>query len=403
MKLNDRTVTATKPALPPNKSEAIIFCEDTPGFGIRIRAGGSRSWIYQFDLPGGRTRRITLGKFPKVSARQARETVETLASKLGLGIDPAQEKLDRRIHGDTFEGVKNLYLAAQAKRLKPRSLIEVERHLTVHCKPLHKLAVDKIGRRDIAELLTTIANSKGPVAANRVRSSISAMLNWALRAGRAENNPAAFVNKEREQSRARVLTDDEVAAIWQALPEGHYGTILKLLFLCGARRNEIGNLAWSEVDLERGLITLPPERVKNNRPFEIPITAPMLALLAATPRVTGRHFVFGYGNGGFSGWSRCKERLDQAINAERDSPLAEWSLHDARRYLSTRLSDLGTPPHICEQILNHQSHRSGVASVYNKSRYAKEVREALTRWGRHIQSITAAKSPRRAKKARRAA
>src|SRR5262249_16822788 len=154
---------------------------------------------------------------------------------------------------------------------------------------------------------------------------------------------------------------------------GHYATIVRLLFLCGARRNEIGNLTWSEVDLERGLITLPAERVKNNHPFEIPITVPMRALLAATPRVAGRAFVFGYGNGGFSGWSRCKERLDQAINAERDSPLPEWSLHDARRYISTRLSDLGTPPHICEQVLNHQSHRAGVASVYNRSKYTKEV------------------------------
>src|SRR5262249_592402 len=107
MKLNDRTVTATKPALPPNKSEAIIFCEDTPGFGIRLRPGGSRSWIFQYDI-AGRTRRVTLGKFPKVSARQAREAIETLASKLGLGIDPAQEKFDRRTHGDTFEIIQNL-------------------------------------------------------------------------------------------------------------------------------------------------------------------------------------------------------------------------------------------------------------------------------------------------------
>jgi integrase len=402
MRLNDRTVTTTKPALPPGKAEAIIFCEDTPGFGLRIRKGGSRSWVFQYDLAGGRTRRITLGKFPKVSAKRARETVETLASKIGLGIDPAQEKSDQHIYGDTFETVQNLYLAAQAKRLKPRSLTEVERHLRVHCRPLHKLAAAKIGRRDIAELLTTIAESRGPVAANRVRSSISAMFNWALRAGRAETNPAAFVNKEREQSRARVLADDEVAAIWRALPEGHFGTIVKLLVLCGARRNEIGNLAWSEIKPERGLIVLPAQRVKNNQLFEIPITASMRDLLAAIPRVEGRDFVFGYGNGGFSGWSRCKERLDEAINAKRGSPLAAWSLHDLRRYISTRLSDLGTPPHICEQILNHQSHRSGIASVYNKSQYAREVREALTRWGRHIESITATRSAKRAK-ARRAA
>ena len=397
MKLNDRTVTATKPALPAGKSEVLIFDEDAPGFAIRIREGGSRVWIYQFKL-GERHRRITLGRFPKVSAKRAREAVDILASKVGLGIDPAQEKHDQRAQAETFESVQNLFLAAQAKRLKPRSLAEVERHLTVHCKPLHKLAVTKIGRRDIAELLTKVAEDRGPVASNRVRSSISAMFNWALRAGRAEANPAAFVNKERERSRARVLTDGEIAAIWRALPEGHFGTIVKLLVLSGARRNEIGNLAWSEIDLAHGLIALPPERVKNNRPFEIPITAPIKALLAATPRVTGRDFVFGYGDGGFSGWSRCKERLDNATNAN-GSPLPAWSLHDLRRYIATRLSDLGTPPHICEQILNHQSHRSGVASIYNKSVYSKEVRAALAMWGKHIESIRADKKRAKARRA----
>src|SRR5262249_22171190 len=146
-------------------------------------------------------------------------------------------------------------------------------------KPLHKLPVAKIGRRDVAELLTTIAEERGPVAANRVRSSISSMFNWALRTGRAESNAAAFVPKEREQSRARVLTDNEAAGIWRAFPESFFGTIVKLLFLSGARRNEIGNLHWSEVDLGRGLFSLPPARVKNGRPFEIPIPPPIRTLL----------------------------------------------------------------------------------------------------------------------------
>src|SRR6516165_10348717 len=147
MKLNDRTVTATRPALPPDKSEIIIFDEDVPGFGLRIRSGGSRTWVYQYKL-GAQHRRITLGKFPKVSAKNARKKVDALASRVGLGEDPADQKAERRSRvAETFEAIQALFLASQQKRLKPRSYAEVERHLTAHCKPLHKLAVSQIDRR----------------------------------------------------------------------------------------------------------------------------------------------------------------------------------------------------------------------------------------------------------------
>ncbi len=395
MRLTDRTVTASSPILPSGKNEHIIFDEDVPGFGLRLRAGrkdadagngrrgGSRTWIYQYWL-GDRSRRITLGKHPKLSAKRARELVDTLAAKVALGQDPAAEKFESRIHPESFEAVQTLFLAAQAQRLKPRSYAEVERHLTVHAKPLHNLPLVKIERRDIADLLRAIATESGPVAANRVRSSVSAMFGWAMKAGRAETNPAAFTNKENERPRSRVLTAAELRQIWTALPDGDFGTIVRLLILTGQRRNEIADLRRSEIDLKRGTITLPPERVKNGRQHIVPMSDPVRALIKATLKTDERDLVFGWGEGGFSGWSRCKERLDASLQP----PMPPWTLHDLRRTVATGLADLGVQPHIIEATLNHVSgHKTGVAGIYNRSAYEEEVRDALALWGKHVLEV----------------
>jgi integrase len=105
--------------------------------------------------------------------------------------------------------------------------------------------------------------------------------------------------------------------------------------------------------------------------------------------------VFGYGNGGFSGWSDCKESLDERILAaqqKHDSkakPLPDWRLHDLRRTAATVMADrLGVLPHIVEAVLNHSSgHRAGVAGIYNRARYEAEMRAALDRWAAHLVAI----------------
>jgi integrase len=382
MKLNNRSVTATNPPLPPGKSEFIHFDDDIAGFGLRVRETGGRSFVFQY-FHTGRVRRITLGKYPKLSASAARELVAGvggLAATLATGKDPAASKA---AHGaDTVATIVALYLAAQAKRLKPRSLEGVERHLRTHAKPLHDLTVDKVTRRDVADLLTSVAASSGPVMANRLRSSLVAMFGWAMRAGRAETNPAAFTNKEPEKARSRVLSDAELAKVWAALPEGDFATIVKLLMLTGQRREEIGSLAWSEIDVKRNTITLPPERVKNNRQHVIPMSQPVRALIEGVRKTPGRDFVFGIGDGGFSGWSRCKERLDVAVG------MTDWTLHDIRRSVATGMADLGIQPHIIEATLNHVTgHKAGVAGVYNRSNYSDAVRDALALWGQHVTKI----------------
>jgi len=391
MKLNDRTVTLSKPTLPEGKIDIVIFDEDIPGFGLRIREGGSRVWIFQYSRDG-RARRMTLGKFPKLSAREAREMVGPLAHQVGLGHDPAAEKQEARTDKETLGEAVMAYLQVKKSELRPRTFVETERYLSETASGLHGRPLDAITQKEIADVLTRIAGASGNATANRFRANLAALYAWAARQGKVAVNPVAFTEKRPEQSRDRVLKDHELAAIWNALPASDYGAIVKLLILTGQRRDEIGALRWSEIDLTQlggfnGVINLPKERTKNRRPHMIPLSPAARAILATLREQAGdREFVFGRGQG-FSGWSASKAALDADL-----AKMADWTLHDLRLTCATGMAELGVAPHIVELVLNHQSgHKGGIAGVYNRAVNGKERREALDQWDRHIAALVAAK------------
>jgi integrase len=205
---------------------------------------------------------------------------------------------------------------------------------------------------------------------------------WAQQQGKAESNPVAFTEKREEQKRERVLSDDELRAIWNAAGEGDYGTIVKLLMLTGQRREEIGGLMWSEI--ADGKINLPPNRTKNGKAHFVPLAEAALALL---PKRTGRDHLFGRGDGadGFAGWSAAKAALDKRLG---DMPA--WTLHDLRRTVSTQMHEKGVAPHVVEAIINHISgHKAGVAGRYNHANYSAERKAALDMWAAHVMQLVA--------------
>jgi integrase len=166
-----------------------------------------------------------------------------------------------------------------------------------------------------------------------------------------------------------------------------------LLILTGQRREEVGSLGWSEVADDK--IVLPAERTKNKREHVVPLAAPARAILEGQPRRDGRDYVFGRGTGGFSGWSRCKARLDQRIAEIAGRPLPGWTLHDLRRSCVTHMADLGVQPHVIEAVINHVSgSKASVAGIYNKSTYEREKTAALALWGEHVMALVKAAGAR---------
>jgi integrase len=377
-------------AIPAGQPEAIFWDDDVSGFGVRLRESGSRGFVFQYKL-GDKQRRMTLGSVTAVDVGKARDTAKDLYARVRLGQDPAGERAHAKAKAaETFECVAALYLARQRVDLRPRSYVDVERHLLVHAKPLHRLQLTKIARRDVALVTAAVTSNAGGVTGNRVRTSLSAFYNWCIGEGMAENNPVTGTNRNEERPRNRVLTLGELQAIWNALGDDHYGSIVKLLALTAARANEIAALRFSEI--RDDAIVLPGERTKNHRPHTIPLAQAARAIIDAQPRRTNgdgklRDLIFGLATGPFSGWSNCKESLDRRIEAAAGK-IPDWRVHDLRRAAATGMAEIGIQPHVIEAVLNHVSgHKAGVAGIYNLASYETEKRTALNRWSEHLLAV----------------
>jgi integrase len=391
MKFTSKTVAAL--GLPEGRSEAIYFDDTLPGFGLRLRAGGGRSWVFQYKL-GDKQRRLTLGSATALDLTRARDQAVTLYAQVKLGQDPAGTKHEGRVRAlQTFRTVLDGFLRAQRRRLRPRSYSEVERYLLQHFKLFHGLPIGSINRQAISVRLGEIANDHGPGAANSARSCLSALYSWAMREGLADSNPVIGSNRPSEpKPRDRVLSDDELSEIWHALGDGHFSDVVRLLILTGLRREEIGDLGWSEVDVPNAVLRIPAERSKNGRPHTVQLSVMALAIIKAQPKRLNRDHIFGIGQRGYRGWGYSKAKLDQRIlEARKESkakPTAPWRLHDLRRTVATRLGDLGVQPHVIEAVLNHQSGaKRGIAGVYNKSPYERETKTAMALWADHVRAI----------------
>lgn len=264
---------------------------------------------------------------------------------VALGGDPSRDRANRR-HKDklSFRSVSAEYLASAEKKLRPRSLSESRRYLTGdYFKPLHAMPIDRISRRDVATQLILIAGKSGGPTASRAKGALSAFFTWSMEFGITESNPViATPDPGRPASRERVLSDEELVAIWRASGDDDHGRIVKLLILTGARRGEIGGMCWRELDAGVGNWTLPAARSKNGKALTLPLPPAAWRIINSVPHMFGG--------------------------------VVDWVFHDLRRTVATRMADLGVQPHVIEQVLNH---RRGQAGIYNRSVYAREVKTAL--------------------------
>jgi hypothetical protein len=302
-----------------------------------------------------------------------RERAREVRRRLRHGEDPRT--------GNSLGAVINRYLADIADKRRPRTLKEIERHLMKHWEPLHHRPITSLTADDIADHLAVLEAENGVVARNRARADLSALFNWAAKPGRRLNvlaNPVTPTDKLKERPRKRVLTFEEMRAIWQATDgPGDYDAIVRLVLLSAQRRTAIGDMRWHEV--AGPVWRIPAERMKREEDHEITLPRQAVEILAGRPRREGRDLVFGDGVSGFSGWSRCKGRLDARIAEMRGAPLPAWGLHDARRSLrSLGPAKLGIEPWVAKAILHHAE--SGIDRHYHHPDAAELTARALQRW-----------------------
>jgi integrase len=384
------TSTARTLALPPGKSDHfewdVVF---GGGFGLRLRAGAkgiSRTWVYQYDI-GSKTRRMTIGNAALLGVDEARRLAARLQSEVRLGHDPGARRIAARVAAaETMGAMLETYLSIKRGKLRPRSYVEVERHLMKNCRPMHRLPLREITPATVSTRYEAIARN-GVTTANNTWRSLHAFFDWCLRQALVDRNPTIGVERHQDRKREHHLNAEEIRALWQATDDGgNYSAIVRLLLLSGCRANEIAGLRDSEIFSDR--IVLPAERTKNGREHTLPLTAAMRTILEGRERRPGRDFIFGRADGRpFSGWGASKEALDARLKAA-GAKMRPWVTHDLRRTMATGMGELGIAPHVIEAALNHVSgFRRGVSGLYNRSQLEGPIRHALRVWNTHVMEI----------------
>jgi integrase len=387
--ISKRAVDATVPA----DRDVFLWDDRLRGFGLKVTPTGAKIYIVQYRI-GGRgtpTRRITIGKHgspwtPDLARRKAKQ----LLGEVAAGRDPAGEKRPKPNHADTFESVAAEFVERYVRRHHRRwreTEQAVQNKLVAHWR--HR-QIASIGRRDVLDLLDREMDAGRPRTANKTLTLVRKLFNWAVERGIVEASPVTGIRAPgREITRDRVLSDDELVAIWNAA--GRMGWpwtgFIQLLITTAQRRDEVSQMPWSEVDLERRLWTIPAERTKAERVHDVPLSDLALSIISDLPRIGVSGLVFPANRTGstnaISGFSRMKRRLDQLSGVEG------WRLHDLRRSAASRMAQLGHPPHVVGGILNHTPGSTmGISAIYVRHRFTDERRAALDAWARHLERIT---------------
>ena len=369
--------------VPEGKAELLLWDPGMPGFGVRLRRAGSKTWVCQYRI-GGRQRRETLGDIRRVRLDDARKIARQRFASVELGVDPRSQNKPSISLGKAVQA----YLDMKGAKWQPSSRQAATRYLKRYWKPLHDYALDNIGRADVAARLKELVTSKGVITASRARTHLVALYGWCIRQGLAEQNPAIPTDDPGagRPPRSRTLDDDEIAIVWRACSDGSdFGKIVKLSLLLGTRREELGGLRWSDINFETRLLVIPSERTKTRR--ELRLTLPSMAreIIRSVPRREGQQFVFGNSKSGFVNWSYHKLALDARITAAHGKALDAWVLHDARRTCRSGLSRVGVRPDISELVLNHR--RRALVAIYDHFQFADEIAEALRKWADHVAAV----------------
>jgi len=361
------TELAVKKMAHPTSGQKDWFDTQMPNFGVRC---SSRSKSF-FVLLGGekRRKRKTLGRYPGLSLADARKlAMQALVSESDAPVALAHD----------YAAVRDAYLKDCAKRVRGSTLTSY--HLYLDNVPLR----GNIAEITQAQILRAIERyTQAPSSQNHAFVALKAFFNWAVRHQYVSGNPlAALKQPNRSVTRERVLTEDELKTLLTYTRDNRdrFNDIVTLLILTGQRKNEIAQLQWSEIDGDQ--LILPPERTKNKRAHIIPLGEMASELLHSIEG--GETYVFGtpLSDVPFNGWSRAQRRL------LKETGLDHFTLHDLRRTFATLHAKIGTPIHVTEKLLNHASGQiSGVAAVYNRHSYMKEMKEAVEAFESYMQDM----------------
>ena len=360
--------------------------------GLRLRiTGQAAQWSVLTRGADAQKVRLPLGSWPSMGVDQARKVAGALKSALA-GI--ARSEVDEQSLG----AILNRYGDRRLSQLRKGAVMA--RALGTTLAPIKHRPMAEITRREVSFLIDELAD-RAPVHANRVLAYTKAFFNWAVGRGYIEQSVAAAITKPtKERPRERTPSLEEIGEIWSGAGKLGYpfGPIFRLLILTATRRDEVGAIRISELDLSGkagACWTIPAERSKNGRSIRAPLSDPAKTVIveALEAREATGDFLFSTtGRSPVSGWSRAKSRLDAIIAARRSAGgqrlLEPWRIHDLRRSFATLACDvLHVDPAVADRCLNHvgAATTSTISRIYGRNELFDQRRDALAGWAVLVQ------------------
>jgi integrase len=391
--LTDRFIKSRKQA--PLGKRVLYPDGIVPGMALRVTDRGHKSFVLvtRYPLQPKHPTPRALGEYGAITLDQARQKARGWLEMIGKGIDPKvdeerQKAAALRRQANTFAAVAADFLDRHASKLAKKE--EAERIIKAEfVKRWAARPVTDIAPQEVSAAIRAIVDRGAPYQAHNAFGYLRGLFNWAIGTGEygldaspvERLQPAKLIGNR--EVRARVLTDAELRAVWQAAAEmGYpYGPVFRLLILTGQREREVSEISWSEIDLGKRLWTIPLERMKGGAAHEVPLLPAALGLLDGLPRWRGGDFVFSTTAGAkpINGFSKAKARID------RLSGVADWKIHDLRRTMRTHLSALPVQDLVRELVIAHA--KPGLHKVYDRHAYQDEKRHCLELWESRLLSI----------------
>jgi integrase len=369
------------------------------GFGVRVTAGGARAFVLNYRLRG-REYRYTIGAWPDWSALKAVRTARDLRQRVDRGENPLEDRTPSPATATVASVLDDFVVQHVRNKNQPlRSADEYESAFNRLVKPrIGKLGIYEVRRSHVIKMLDEIEEASGPVMADRTLAYLRKAFNWY--AVRDDQFSAPVVRgmariKPKERARTRVLSDEEMRAIWPVLGNvGIHGAFVRTLLLTAQRHGEVACMSHKEIGADC-IWTIPAERYKTKRPNFVPLSRAALAIIDAQLKSDDCDYVFpSRAKTPFSRSGKSKAKLDKAIlaamkkrakNGGKVEPLPNWTLHDLRRTAKTLMVRAGVRPDISERVLGHVI--AGVEGTYDRHSYADEKRDALEKLAAMIERI----------------
>ncbi|MBZ9954313.1 MULTISPECIES: site-specific integrase [unclassified Mesorhizobium] len=420
VELTDKFVQAAKPK---SGRKTDYFDTVVKGLVLRASSGGQKTWYVVYGPPSKR-QWLKLGAYPDIplgSDKGARQRAKDTRAKVGDGGDPVAEKKAHKASQTVADLVEN-YVKRHAST--KRSGDEIARRLRKNvsgydaegsriegrssgCVGEIKLA--DLHRRDLTKAIDAIKDRGAGTEANRVYEDLRAMVRWARGRGDLDHNLTEGMPKPTATTeRDRVLTADEIRTFWYALPGADMREstrrIIRMCLVTAQRVGEIAGMALGELDLTRGVWTIPAARSKNKREHQVPLSKMAIEIITgqiadgeALAKRKGRavsKFVFSApgGRAAVTGASVPKAIKREEIikgGVATIMGIEPWTPHDLRRSAATGMEEIGISPFIVAHVLNHVSITKGTVTsrVYARYDYMREKRQALELWADRLAAV----------------